>query len=73
MKIGILHLSDLHIENESCLTKIDNIVNACSFDVRQISNLFIVISGDIAKTGKRRTNLILLGVFITNLKEKIKP
>ena len=72
MKIGILHLSDLHIENESCLTKIDNIVKACSFDVRQISNLYIVISGDITKFG-RKNEFDIAKIFIANLKEKIKP
>lgn len=52
MKIGILHLSDIHIQADSLLDKVDLIVRACSFDIKDESNLYIVISGDITQFGR---------------------
>jgi GTPase SAR1 family protein/uncharacterized pyridoxamine 5'-phosphate oxidase family protein len=53
MKVGILHLSDLHIESDNYLDMVDAIVNACSFDVKQVLYLYIVITGDIVKFGRK--------------------
>ncbi len=72
MKIGILHLSDLHIEKDSYLTQVDAIVSACSYDVKQISNLYITVTGDIAKFG-RKCEYEVAKLFFTELKRKIKP
>lgn len=72
MKIGILHLSDLHISNDNYLDKIDLIVRACSFDVNQESNIYIAISGDITQYG-RKEEFEKAKEFIHTLKEKIKP
>ncbi len=72
MKIGILHISDLHIENENYLNKVDAIVNACSYDVKQISHLYIVITGDITKFG-RIEEYVKAKEFLFALQEKIKP
>lgn len=72
MKIGILHLSDLHINNDNYLDKVELIVQACSFDVNQASELYITISGDIAQYG-RKEEYEKAKEFIQSLKEKIKP
>ncbi|BBE19776.1 hypothetical protein AQPE_3964 [Aquipluma nitroreducens] len=72
MKIGILHLSDLHIEKDNYLYKVDLIANSCDYEIKQISNLFIVISGDITRSG-RKAEFDNVKLFLTALKEKIKP
>ncbi len=72
MKVGILHLSDLHIEGDNYLDKVDAIVNACNYDVKQISHLYIVITGDIAKLG-RKEEYDKAKDFISTLREKVKP
>lgn len=72
MKIGILHLSDLHIESDNYLDKVDAIASACNYDVKQISHLYIVITGDIAKFGRIDEYAKAKG-FLSTLQEKIKP
>jgi predicted MPP superfamily phosphohydrolase len=72
MKIGILHISDLHISNESYLDKVDLIVQACSFDIKNESNVYIVISGDITQYGKKE-EFEKAKIFLKTLKDKIKP
>ncbi|MDR2408486.1 MAG: metallophosphoesterase, partial [Bacteroidales bacterium] len=72
MKVGILHLSDLHIESDNYSDKVDAIVNACNYDVKQISQLYIVITGDIAKYG-RIDEYAKAKEFISILQKKIKP
>jgi GTPase SAR1 family protein/predicted MPP superfamily phosphohydrolase len=71
MKIGILHLSDLHIENDNYVDKIDAIVNVCNYDIAQISHLYIIITGDIAKYG-RVDEYAKAKEFISTLQNKIK-
>ena len=53
MKIGLLHLSDIHIANEDHFIEnyIEKIRLACHFELNGISKLYIVITGDIANTG----------------------
>ena len=72
MKIGILHLSDLHISKDDYLDKVELIVQACSFDIKQESNIYIAISGDITQYG-RKEEFEKAKKFIQTLKEKIKP
>ena len=72
MKIGILQLSDLHIENDNYLDKVDLIVRACEYDIKQISTLYIVVTGDITKYG-RKEEFEKAKIFLDSLKEKIKP
>lgn len=72
MKIGILQLSDLHIENDNYLDKVDLIVRACEYDIKQISTLYIVVTGDITKYG-RKEEFKKAKIFLDKLKEKIKP
>jgi predicted MPP superfamily phosphohydrolase len=71
MKIGILHLSDLHIQDEIPTKRIDNLVKAIEFDVKQLSNLYIVLSGDLTNYGriKEFDNAKLL---VTELTDKLK-
>jgi len=72
MKIGILHLSDLHISNDNYLNKVELIANACSFDIKHESYIYIVLSGDIAQSG-RKEEYAKAKEFIQLLKERIKP
>lgn len=53
MKIGLLHLSDIHIANEDHFIEnyIEKIRLACHFELNDISKLYIVITGDIANMG----------------------
>ena len=48
--VGILHLSDLHItsENDEIMYMYDDIYNSIKEELSKITNLIIVISGDIA-------------------------
>ena len=48
MKIGILHLTDLHIQDEIHEERVEKLVKAIEYDIKQLSNLYIVFSGDIA-------------------------
>lgn len=72
MKVGILHLSDLHIERDNYLDKINAIVNSCSYDIKQIASLYIVITGDIVKSGKQ-SEYVNAKEFISTLQKNIKP
>lgn len=72
MKVGILQLSDLHIEHNNYLDKVESIVNACSYDVKLLSHLYIVLTGDIAKFG-RKDEYEKAKEFLSLLQEKIKP
>lgn len=52
MKIGILHLSDLHIQDKIQTERIDSLVKAIDYDIKQISNLYLVLSGDVTNYGR---------------------
>lgn len=54
MKISILHLSDLHFreKNNSITEKQVHFFDAIKNNVNMSSHLFIVITSDIANTGK---------------------
>lgn len=71
MKIGIIHLSDLHIQEEIHTERIDKLVKAIGFDLKQLSNLYLVLSGDLTNYGRHKEfeNVKLL---IKNLTEKLK-
>ena len=71
MKIGILHLSDLHIQNEIHSERIDDLVKAIDFDVKQLSNLYLVLSGDVANYG-RRTEFENAKLLVNDLLNKLK-
>lgn len=71
MKIGILHLSDLHIENDIHSTRIDGLVKSIEFDVKQLQNLYVILSGDITKYG-RFDEFEKAKEFISELTNKLK-
>ena len=71
MKIGILHLSDLHIQDNTLIDRIDNLVKAIEYDAKQISHLYLVFSGDIVNFG-RKTEFENAKYFVLRLTEKLK-
>lgn len=56
MKIGILHLSDIHISTAN-KTQLEGLINklqeACCYELSNILKLYIVVSGDIANTASK--------------------
>lgn len=52
-KIGIIHLSDIHLksDNDKILDKIDLIVNSIRNKCLKLKEIVIVITGDIAFSG----------------------
>ena len=61
MKIFILHLSDLHfkVTENSFLSKVNNLTDAIKNKLIDNKFLFILISGDLAYSGKREEYLIV--------------
>ena len=55
MSFCIIHLSDIHIqdENDIILTRTDEICRACASVTQNNSTVVIAISGDIAFSGKQ--------------------
>lgn len=56
MKIAILHLSDMHIDNGNyqwLIKKTEQIVSAVWNDFSECGKIIIVVSGDIANSGKK--------------------
>lgn len=56
MKIAILHLSDMHIDNGNYLwltKKTEQIVSAVWNEFSECGKIIIVVSGDIASSGKK--------------------
>lgn len=72
MKIGILHLSDIHltINNNSILVKQDCISKAISNEILDCESLYITVTGDIAYSGTK-AEYIIAEKFFKNLEEKI--
>jgi len=71
MKIGILHLSDLHIQDEIYSERINKLVKAIEYDIKQLSTLYLVLSGDITNNGKQ-SEFENAKILINNLTEKLK-
>ena len=73
MKLGILHLSDIHIsKNDLQINNLaQKIEQACHYELSEIVKLFIVISGDIANTGKKE-EYTLAEKFIQELSDSLK-
>lgn len=66
MKIGILHLSDIHISvsSETLLRGLINkLQEACYCELNNILKLYIVVSGDIANTASREEYNVALSFF----------
>lgn len=71
MKIGLLHLSDIHISNEDIINQlIPKMQIACHFELNDIIKLYIVVTGDIANSGKDTEYDIAIS-FLKELQDKI--
>lgn len=54
MDIGIIHLTDLHIEEKTDIgNKINSLKNAIANEFYDISKKYLIVTGDIANTGKK--------------------
>lgn len=53
MKICILHLSDLHIQDNIQSERIESLVKAINYDIKQNTNLYLVLSGDVTNYGRQ--------------------
>lgn len=71
MKIGILHLTDLHIENDYFPERIDKLTKSIEYDTKQISHIYIVLSGDIANYGRSK-EFEKAKEFVSHLKKNLK-
>ncbi len=71
MKIGILHLSDLHIQDSVQKERIESLVKAINYDIKQISNLYIVLSGDVTNYG-RKTEFENAKILVNQLTDLLK-
>ena len=72
MKIGILHLSDIHLSKDETIDHITSKIQiACHFELNDIIKLYIVITGDIANSGKDIEYEKALS-FLKELQTKIK-
>ena len=73
MKIGILHLSDIHIEDSKdwILSKHEKIAQAVIGTWEELTTLFVVISGDIANKGFSEQYMLAYD-FLTSIKEYIQ-
>lgn len=73
MKIGIIHLTDLHInENKNWIEdKISTIVSASIADLKTASNAYIIITGDIANKGKA-LEYSIAEIFFNKLKATLE-
>ncbi len=72
MKIGILHLSDLHIQDNIQTERIKSLVKAINYNIKQISNLYLVFSGDITNYG-RKTEFDNAKLLVNQLLDLLKP
>lgn len=73
MSLSLIHLSDIHIENENDLIikRINKIESACISALPHKGTVLIVVSGDIANKGKAE-QYILAKQFFDNLKSSIE-
>lgn len=71
MKIGILHLSDLHIQEDSFTDRVVSLVKSIEYDVKQLSHIYIVFSGDIVNFG-RHNEFDNAKIFVSTLTDRLK-
>lgn len=73
MSICIIHLSDIHIKNETdtILTRVDDISKACASVIKNNSDVVIAISGDIAFSGLS-SQYELANTLITRISEYLE-
>ena len=75
MSLKILHFSDIHTSDDKdknvILNRIDAIVGACTYGIFPGDDVLIVISGDIAASGKKKEYKVFESAFSTIVR-KIK-
>lgn len=73
MKIGIIHLSDIHLKEKGnpILSKKNKIIDSIKNTVADFDKLFLVITGDIAFSGRKEEYLIAIQ-FVTYIKQEIE-
>ncbi len=72
MKIGILHLTDLHIKanDNVAIERTEEIISASRFDLEKAERIYIVITGDIIDKGAIQNYSIATGL-LENLKDRL--
>ena len=70
MKIGILHLSDMHLKNGLTDFTLSKVCNALSVEFVGIDVLYFVVSGDLVFSGKKE-EYDLLDSAIKNFSDKV--
>lgn len=71
MKVGILHLSDLHIQDEKCMARLNKLITAITYDVKQLANIYLVLSGDITNNG-RKEEFEIAELFVQQITDGLK-
>lgn len=73
MKIGIIQLSDIHISSEKDLiiTNKDLLIKSCKSKLNECTKLIMVITGDIANSGKEEEYKIAYE-FLKSIENEIK-
>lgn len=72
MKIGVLHLSDLHLKVGDSSFSLNKIVDAIAVDITDYERLFVAFTGDIVFSGKKDEFDFMdniLGDFLQKIKE----
>lgn len=65
MKLGILHLSDLHIGTITPeINTLNSLVCSLKYKIQNITDLLIIISGDIAQSGKKEEYELAFDYFM---------
>ncbi|HEU5141282.1 MAG TPA: metallophosphoesterase [Bacillales bacterium] len=77
MKIGVLHISDIHLKvrNNPVLEKVKKIHSGIKSETYGLSHLFLVISGDIAYSGKLEeynNGMMLIDTVKQNVADELK-
>ncbi|MCR6790249.1 STAND family AAA ATPase [Bacillus thuringiensis] len=67
MKVGIIHLSDIHLKNEDnhILSKVQNIYSALRNELIGIEEIFLIISGDVAFSGLEKEYEVAIDIIDT--------
>lgn len=65
MKVALLHLSDIHIQNATCsvLTRAEKICSALNTLLPDVTGAIVVVTGDIAYAGKKDEYLLAKKFF----------
>lgn len=72
MKIGLLHLTDLHLKSKEnfIIDRVDNILSSIKLDFNDVEYIYIVASGDIVDKGNNEGYSIAKNL-LNKLKEQL--